>query len=199
VRIAVVIWLTLATMPGAAQPRQPDATAPLRCYEHATRVGFLSQPDARQLCIGATSDMPARCAADANDRLTISGLSLVRLCQGATSTQPARCANDLGSGTDYDPTSIAEYCAAHPYPLVPARTAGSPQCLQAAAARTTLSDGEASQLCSGSRSSVPVDCFERGRTQTTIATSDLLELCAPVTYGVIGPLGQPVEIGGPSG
>jgi hypothetical protein len=169
----------LCAAPVRAQPTAAGAPAgPLRCYVDATRGANLTLVQAKQLCLGAADESPARCFAQARARFT--DAQAVRLCAGATSIAPAACARQLETTAHLDDAAIVAYCAALRWPLVSVPEAGAPACIASAHSRTMLSDHDAVRLCSGSASAQPVDCYAWGQTNTALTDLDLIDLCQPV-------------------
>lgn len=174
--------LAVGTFAGLAWSQGPgDHLGPVRCYVRATDATTIAPASAVQLCIGAASDAPARCLAQAKNRLLgFSDLELVQLCSGATSTEPVACAARSDDTTELSDRQIAQHCAALPYVQIPAQSAGAPICVETARDRTTLSDREALELCRGSNDVGPVACFEYGDDQTPLSAPDLISLCGAV-------------------
>jgi hypothetical protein len=158
---------------------QPAPTAPIDCYDLATDEG-LASTEAVRLCRGATSDMPARCFAWADDALGLSDQLGVDLCAMATSEASATCAAQLDASNEYSDPQIVRFCAAQPWPVVAAPGAGSARCVQAAADQTTLEDTLALSLCRGGNSTAPVACFLAGDDRLAIDDRVLVELCGTV-------------------
>lgn len=189
-RLTVLGLVAMLAAPAHAQEAATGAEplGPIRCYVHATALSNLETLKAKQLCTGATSDAPARCFAEATDRVGMTDLDAVRLCQAATSTAPAICADRVDDTMSFVSAAIADYCAALRWPLVPAPTGGSPECLEAALDRTLLSTSEAARLCAGSASTGPIACYQQGRDETSLTDADLVDLCTTV---VIAPYYRP--------
>jgi hypothetical protein len=182
-RITVLGLVAGAAATAHGQPPSGDAASlgPIRCYISATEGSYLENLKAKQLCTGAVSEAPASCYAEAAYRARLTDQDAARLCQAATSTAPALCAERLDETTALGSSSqIVDYCAALRWPMFPAPTGGSPQCIEAALSRTTLSDQEAARLCSGATTAGPVACYELGNDQTTLSDDDLVDLCTPV-------------------
>ena len=179
-RLPLVV-LALCTTLARAQPT-PAAGAPagpLRCYLDATRGANLAMAQAKQLCMGAVDESPARCFTQA----TAAGFAdpqAVQLCAAATSLAPAECARRLDDTTNFDDGTIVSYCAALQWPLVPVPANGVPACLASAHTRTMLADSDAVRLCSGSTSAQPVDCYAWGQANTLLSDADLIDLCQPL-------------------
>jgi hypothetical protein len=133
---------------------------------------------AKQLCIGAVDESPARCFTQA--AASLADAQAVRLCAGATSIAPAACAYQLERANHLDDGSIVSYCAALRWPLVPVPEAGAPVCIASAHDRTMLSDHDMVRLCSGSTTAQPVDCYTWGQKNTGLTDRDLIDLCQPV-------------------
>jgi hypothetical protein len=171
----------------AAQP-VAAANGPIMCFDYADDQVRLSQQLALDLCLGAPSDAPARCAESVIGALDIADAQAVQLCRGASSTVPAQCADRLDD-LDYTDLQIVQFCQAQPYPLVPTPGGGSPECVAAADAQTTLSGSDIVRLCAGSTSTAPVVCYETGDDATTLADRELITLCAST---VTSPYGQPL-------
>jgi hypothetical protein len=177
----IVGFVLVASSPVSARPSTtliPSAPGRIHCYTGATSAG-LERWKAIRLCRGATSDMPARCADAAIDRVGLSEQHAIRLCRVAKSTDPVTCAARLSS-LGLEDREVVGYCAAMPWPLVAARFRGSVECVERALDRTLLTDVEAMHLCRGSGSLAPVECFEVGDDATLLDDRDLVELCAPV-------------------
>ena len=179
VRLPLVV-LALCATPVSARPTDASRApaGPLRCYVSATRGADLTQVQAKQLCIGAVDESPARCFAQAVTSFT--DAQAVQLCAGATSPAPAACARQLEHTTPLDDGSIVAYCAALHWPLISVPEAGAPACVASAHDRTLLPDHDTAQLCSGSTSTQPVDCYTWGQTNTALTDRDLIDLCQPV-------------------
>jgi len=188
-RLPLVV-LALCATPVRAQPTDAAGApaGPLRCYVGATRGANLTQVQAKQLCIGAADESPARCFIQAAASFT--DAQAVRLCAAATSLAPAACARQLEDASYLDDGAIVSYCAALYWPLVPVPEAGTPACLASAHARTMLPDYDAARLCSGSTSAQPVDCFTWGRANMALTDVDLIDLCQPVASVPYVPLPQ---------
>jgi hypothetical protein len=183
--IARVTWVVavLASAPSSitAQPSSITIDSGLgrvRCYESAVDAGLERRKSIR-VCIGATSDTPARCAEDVSDRIGLSDEHAIRLCRTAESMAPATCGRRL-AGIGLEDRELVGYCTALAWPLVAARTAGTPACVRAGLERTPLGEVDVVRLCRGSTSLSPVECFERGDETTLLGNKDLVDLCAPV-------------------
>jgi hypothetical protein len=159
---------------------------PVSCYRRASDAG-LERLKALRLCVGASSDAPARCFDEAVDRIGLSDLQGIRLCRAATSIAPATCAERLDD-RGFEDLEIVDYCAALRWPLVPPGTMGTPACVQAGLDRTSLTEPQVIRLCRGSSSSASIDCFEIGDDTTLLSDRDLVALCAPVVIGTPGRL-----------
>lgn len=166
--------------PAVAQPAPVpgDPLGPVRCYATATQDSHATMEQARQLCIGAVDESPARCFAQAAGR-ELADAQAIQLCAGTTSLAPALCADRLKT-SGLDDGTIVAYCTALPWPLFPLAGPGAPACVLGARDRTGLSDSDAVRLCGGSTSTAPVDCFAWGTAHTYLSDHDLLELCLPV-------------------
>jgi hypothetical protein len=128
--------------------------------------------------MGASSQAPAACFAQAVDNARISEGGAVRLCRGAASQAPATCVERLVNGSDLDERAIVSYCAAAEV-LAPASMDSDPKCLEAAH-RADLSETEAPRLCRGSIGTAAVACFLAGKDQTDLSNDELMDLCAPL-------------------
>jgi hypothetical protein len=186
------IYVLGATTARAQSPTSGSIMEPgpgrLACYVYATEKVRLESNKAVELCIGADSDTPARCADEALDYIGYSDLSLIELCRAARSTEPASCAarlDELGN----EQNEVVAYCAALRSPIVAVATGGAPQCVQAGIDRTNLSEESVVVLCRGSTSSTPIDCFETGEDETMLADNDLIALCSPVATLAFTPEG----------
>ena len=177
---ALIAYAQTAPGPGQPATTEVSALAPVLCYEGAETGENLARLSALQLCVGAVSDAPARCSADASAQGSFADSQVVRLCTMATSTDPAECARRLADTTALPATTIVQYCAANPWPVVPALGSGDPACIEAALDRVGLPQLDASRLCAGSGSDAPVACFEWGDDRLAIANADLITLCAAV-------------------
>lgn len=179
-RLGLVVSL-LSAGPAAAQPEPVpiDPLGPVRCYFAATRGQNLTLVQAKQLCIGAVDESPARCFAQAADE-RFADAQAMQMCAAATSLAPAVCAEQLHETTGLDDATITAYCAALQWPLVPIVGQGAPACAASARSRTMLSDNDVVRLCSGSASTGPVDCYAWGQSNTPLSDHDLVELCLPV-------------------
>ncbi len=182
-RLALVVSLLGAGLSARSAAAQPEAApgdplGPVRCYAAATHDSLAPMEQARQLCIGAVDESPARCFAQAASR-EFADAQAIQLCAGTTSLAPAMCADRLKT-SGLDDGTIVAYCAALPWPLLPLAGPGAPACVLGARGRTGLSDTDAVRLCGGSTSTAPVDCFAWGATNTYLSDHDLIELCLPV-------------------
>lgn len=186
----LLVVVALCATPVRAQPRLAARapTGPLRCYVTATRDSNLTLVQAKQLCIGAADESPARCFAQAAASFT--DAQAVRLCAGTTSLTPASCALQLETTIHLDDASIVSYCAALRWPLVPVPEAGAPACIASARDRTMLPDHDMVRLCSGSTSTQPVDCYTWGQMNTALTDRDLIDLCQPVASVPYVPVAQ---------
>lgn len=184
-RLRLVVSLLSAALiagPAAAQPQAApaDPLGPVRCYLAATQgTSNLTLEQGRQLCIGAIDESPARCFAETAEQ-GFADAQAMRICASAASLSPAECAARLKQTTGLDDGSIVGYCAALPWPLAPLVGQGAPACLVGARTRTNLADAQTVQLCGGSVSTAPVDCYAWGQTHTRLTDSELVELCLPV-------------------
>ncbi|MGE0549981.1 MAG: hypothetical protein AB7O24_22855 [Kofleriaceae bacterium] len=176
--LVIVLVACCTGSPAFAQSAQGDPIAPIRCHQLAAEAG-LSDADAIQLCVGASSEAPARCFAQATDQAGASSFEAIRLCRLTRSTAPATCATQLADTTALDTRQRISYCAAYEGPVAAPLGAGSPECLQQALAETALSDHQAAQLCRGSASTAPIECLAWGDDTTALSTRELVELCAP--------------------
>jgi len=186
IRVAVIGGVYFVAREARAQ--QQDPTAPLACYEAATDEGLVSL-SAKQLSLGASSIAPAQCYDIASDQLGFVDPNAVRLCQAATSTDPAACAAQLDAQTTLEEPAVVAYCAALAWPLVVSPSAGSPACIQAALDQTQLSDPQAAQLCTGSSSAGPVQCYLQGEDALVVSDDDLIDLCTQYVIAPIYPYG----------
>jgi hypothetical protein len=164
-----------------AEPLEPIASGRGRidCYVHATKQAGLERDKSIRLCIGASSDAPARCFDDAIDRIGLGDEQGVRLCRAADSLAPALCARRL-SGIGLEDRQAVVYCAALAWPLVAAPAGGQAECVRLGLDRTRLRESEAVRLCRGSSSTEPIECYEAGDAQTSLDGRRLVTLCAPV-------------------
>src|SRR5436190_13317876 len=114
-RLPLVVSL-LSAGPAAAQPEavSGDPLGPVRCYAAAAQDSLAPMEQARQLCIGAIDESPARCFAQAAGR-EFADAQAIQLCAGTTSLAPAMCADRLKTSGLADGTIVA-YCAALPWP-----------------------------------------------------------------------------------
>jgi hypothetical protein len=135
--------------------------------------------NAKQLCIGATSQAPAQCFIDVQRSGALSDYQGIQLCAGATSSAPVGCTARLLATSGLATGSIVQYCAALPWPVVVTPISGSPACVDAAQA-TGLTDTQSTDVCRGSTSTAPAICVDRGRDLTGLADGDLVELCSTV-------------------
>ena len=152
---------------------------PIECFVHARNSG-LADAQAKELCTGAMSDMPAFCY-DHADR-SLPDAYAVQLCTGATTDEPLRCFQQvLASGNFVDADAVG-YCAALQYPLVVPPYGGAAACLDVAQG-SGLAAWQALDLCQGSTSAAPAECVAVGRDATGLTDADLIDLCA--TYAPI--------------
>ena len=152
---------------------------PIECFVHARNSG-LADAQAKELCIGAISDAPAFCY-DQADR-SLPDAYAVQLCTGATTDEPLRCVRKVLASGDYVDADAVDFCAALQYPLIVPPYGGSALCLEGAQT-TGLAAWQAIDLCRGSNSAAPAECFAIGRGATGLTDADLVELCA--TYAPI--------------
>jgi hypothetical protein len=165
----------------AAPPGGPTESSRARidCYLHATGPAGLETDKAVDLCVGASSDGPARCFDEATDSLALSDEQGVRLCRLAESTAPVTCGLRL-EGIGIEDRDLVGYCAAAAWPLVVVPSGGDPACVQSGLDRTNLSEQEIVRLCRGSTSTGPIECYEAGDDQTSLDDRRLVTLCAPM-------------------
>ncbi len=153
---------------------------PVQCHVRATDEFGLAASAAKELCVGAFDDTPARCIDQVVDRIDFVTPNAVAICRGALTTDPADCAARLEDTTDLDDSQIASSCAAQRWPFFEPPGSGSPACVEAALDRTDVSDFEAVRLCRGATSTDPVACYELGDDETALSGPDLVDLCATV-------------------
>lgn len=167
-----------------------DPLGPVHCFQIASAKG-LSDSSAIGLCAGASSAAPGQCYSDGVDRFTgIASQKIQQLCAGATSDEPLACYARLSADLT-EPMSedqMVAYCAprcAGPPPAAPSAA----NCLDIARDQTGLPSQTAGELCSGSRSATPVQCFVGGATlERRLANAQLVQLCRP-TISCQMPLG----------
>jgi hypothetical protein len=189
----VVLGSPMVITPLAAQEAAEPSIAPMRCYLYATEAAGtsgLESQKAAQLCQGATSEAPAQCFDQAVDALALSDLHAVELCRLATSAAPAACAARLDDTTNLPDNEIVSYCATDQFPLIPAQTAGSPECLEAALDRTALTEDRAVRLCRGSATTSPIDCFDLGDDETALSDDEIVDLCSATAILRATPVGS---------
>jgi hypothetical protein len=158
-----------------------DSLAPVRCYQIADGRQLASQ-SALQLCAGTPTTAPGLCFAESSDRFRdLATQQMLQLCTRATSLQPVDCYAQVSARGDVTSDQAVRFCATI-CPIGPAPPEGSSAaCLDAATRRTTLSLQSAAQLCIGSSSDGPVDCFLAGRELHTLTDSSLVQLCPEST------------------
>jgi hypothetical protein len=186
--LAAMLAMGLVVTAFAQTAPQVDPYAPIRCYDRVDRVENLEHLKAMELCTGAVSEAPADCYSDAEALLQFVDDDIVRMCRMATSRAPAECAAHLDETTPLVEQEIVDYCAALQWPLVAPPTGGTPECVEAALDRTTLTENRALQLCRGSSTPDPVDCFITGDNQLNLTEDDLVQLCSlVVAYPYVQP------------
>jgi len=176
----LVGWLLIMLTP-PAEPLPPQ----LACYLEVTYGYGLDNANATQLCIGASSDAPARCFLEASRLGPLTDAYSIQLCTGATSDAPVRCFAGIGNRTGLVTANTVTYCQALHWPLVIPPTTGSPACVDAAS-RIGLATQQVIDVCQGSASAAPAECVDRGRSLTGLTDSYLVNLCTtrvPLEYG----------------
>src|SRR5262245_12225696 len=126
--MSLVGWLLILLTPQGEVPPQ------LACYILVTRDYGLTNANAKQLCIGAPSDAPARCFLQASRLGPITDAYGIQLCTAATSDAPVRCFVGIGNRTGLVTANTVAYCQALRWPLVVPPTTGSAACVDAATA-----------------------------------------------------------------
>lgn len=162
----------------SAQGLPDDPIGPVRCFDIVDAKGLASD-SAYQLCAGALSDAPGRCYATGVDQLKMfSEQQILQLCSNATDLQPLACAQQLdASGTVTEQQAI-EYCATHcPIGPPPAQVSNA-ACMSVATSQAGLALQTAGELCLGSRSAGPAECFLAGSKINHLASSKLVAMCA---------------------
>ncbi|MBX3162833.1 MAG: hypothetical protein KF773_43125 [Deltaproteobacteria bacterium] len=170
----------LAALAAFTAPAAAQGWAPVLCFQDATDKIHTSDFTALQLCVGATSEAPAQCFARATREAYLTDDVAVDLCRMASSTEPAQCVINLRTTTSIGDPTNASFCAAVRYPITPPDTGGSAACLQAALAQPEMTEQRGLQLCQGSASTSPVECYRLGRDRLNVDDNTLVQLCAPV-------------------
>lgn len=162
----------------SAQAIRRDPLAPVGCFQIVDRLQ-LAEDNAILLCQGAFNDAPGRCYAQAVDRFhELSQQQVLNLCARATSTEPIDCYARLDATGELTSSQIIAYCTVFCPVGPPPPEASSPDCLSDAVNLTDLSLQNAGELCVGSSSSAPVQCFLAGQNLQQLSDSKLIDLCA---------------------
>ena len=162
----------------SAQGIPDDPLGPVRCFEIAD-AKQLASDTAYQLCSGARSDAPGRCYATGIDRLkSFSEQQILQLCSNATDLQPLACAEHLDAlGTVTEQQAIDVCCAHLPVGSLPPQVSNA-ACMSVATEQAGLALKTAGELCLGSRSAGPAECFLAGSKINHLASSKLVVMCA---------------------
>jgi hypothetical protein len=154
-----------------------DPLGPVQCFRIADGKN-LAEQSSIQMCAGALSAAPGQCYAAAIEQFhELSSQQIVELCTGATNLTPLSCYAHLATENYLTEGQIIAYCATACPLGPPPPQASSPACLEAAVDRTGLSLQSAGELCLGSHSAGPVQCFVAGLDLHKVAESKLVELC----------------------
>ncbi len=173
--------LSTACGRNASAQNELDPLSPVQCFQIVDAKN-LSNQSALELCAGAISDAPGRCYAEAIDQLhSLSSQQIMQLCQSATSMDPIACYARLDAIGTLTGDQMIGYCTTACPVGPPPPESSSPACLGTAVERTQLALQTAGELCLGSRSAGPVDCYLAGRELQTLADSQLVQLCAETT------------------
>jgi hypothetical protein len=165
-----------------AQSIQRDYLGPIQCLT-IVMDRQLSEQSALELCTGAISDAPGRCYAQALDRYQeLSSQQIQQLCTRATSTEPVDCYGRLDATEELTEQQMIDYCAMYCPVGPPPPQSSSSQCLAQAVENTDLSLQMAGDLCFGSSTAGPVQCFVAGQNLQRIADSSLITLCRERVY-----------------
>lgn len=174
---ALLVLAAAACQREAAAQVTRDPLAPVRCYSIAI-ARQLSSDSALQLCGGVPSDGPGRCYATGLDLApTLSSQQLLQLCASATSTEPISCFLRLDAEGDLTDDQQVRYCETR-CPLGPPPPEASSAACLARALDTDLADQTAGELCRGSSSDGPVQCYLAGDDFEQLTDSQLVVLCA---------------------
>lgn len=164
----------------SAQAIRRDPLGPIGCFNIVDDLQ-LSEDSAVRLCSGAISDAPGHCYAQAIDRFhELSQQKVLDLCARATSTEPAECYGRLAATGELTEDQIIAYCTVFCPIGPPPPESSSPSCLSDAVNLTDLALQSAGELCLGSSSSGPVQCFLAGQNMQQVADTKLIDLCAEV-------------------
>jgi len=162
----------------SAQALPDDPLGPVRCFEILDAAEVASDT-AYQMCSGARSDAPGRCYAEGIDHLkTFSQQQILQLCANATDLQPIACAEHLDAlGTVTEQQAI-DFCGTHCPIGPPPPQVSNAACLSIATDQAGLALKTAGELCLGSRSAGPAECFLAGSKINHLASSKLVIMCA---------------------
>jgi hypothetical protein len=175
---AIALLLATACRRNAvAQTADTAALGPIACFEVVDALGIASSTGL-QLCTRATSSAPGDCFAAASARLPgLATSDLVNLCHGATTLETVECYESLYAQGGLTEQQVIGYCAMT-CPLGPAPPqSSSAACVREGLDRTQLADQMIGELCSRSRSAMPVSCYLQGEASTQLSDSQLVELC----------------------
>jgi hypothetical protein len=165
-----------------AQEIRRDYLGPIQCF-NIVQAKQLSEQSSLELCTGAISDAPGRCYAQALDQFQeLSSQQVQQLCTRATSTEPVECYRRLDATEDLTEQQMIEYCAVYCPVGPPPPQSSSSLCLSQAMETTDLALQSAGELCFGSSTAGPVQCFLAGQNLYKVADSSLISLCRERVY-----------------
>lgn len=153
-----------------------DPLGPLACFEIAVAQGLANQT-ALELCAGAISSAPGQCFALANARQDLASQQIVELCRRATSTEPLACFEELEASGGLTNDQMVGYCATRCAVGPAPSEVNNAACFAGAVETMALADQQARELCLGSQSTAPVQCFAAGEDVTALTELQLIQLC----------------------
>ncbi|MGN6104531.1 MAG: hypothetical protein ACTHU0_05450 [Kofleriaceae bacterium] len=180
VALVALVWAS-SRQAGAQQPgaqAYDDPLSPIRCFQIADDANLASL-SAVELCTGATSEAPARCFTEAQQRTNLSDQQAQALCTLATSTAPVDCWERLDQENTLANEQLVSYCRTScPYGPSPPQSS-DPGCLADALTIPTITWQQATALCTGARSTAPAQCYRTAEAEIWLPVEQQIALCAP--------------------
>lgn len=176
---ALVLAVGTSCRGAEAQQVTRDPLGPIRCFQRADDVE-LAEESAVSLCAGAINDAPGACYARGVDQFpTVATQKIQTLCTAATSLEPIECFTALDAQEVLTEDQMVAYCATTCPVSPPPPQAASAACLDLAIEETDLSLQHAGELCVGSSSAGPVQCYLTGEAENPeLSETSLIQLCA---------------------